>query len=285
MTKSNDSRTSDPKFDALVDALGGVLRPLVGLLIENRITFPWLSGFLKTIFVDVANREFRIERKQQTDSRITLLTGVHRKDIRRLRTKNEYQLDAPDNVYLGAQLVAVWSGDKRFLDSRGKPRALNRVKRDSRDLSFEDLVSSVSRDIGPRAVLDELLRLGVVDLTGTDKVRLRETAYVPSKGFEEKIFYLGANVHDHLAAARANVNSDDPPFLERSVYYGQLSEESVGLLNAYCREESVKLLVKVNKKAQVLQQRDRKKKWQQFRMNFGVYFFSEGDDPTSENSD
>lgn len=261
------------------------MRPLVGLLIENRVTFPWLSNFLKTIFVDVANREFRIEGKQQTDSRITLLTGVHRKDIRRLRTDTDYQLDAPDNVYLGAQLVAVWSGDKSFVDSRGRPKVLNRVKRDSKDISFEDLVSSVSRDIGPRAVLDELLRLGVVDLTNTDKVRLRQTAYVPSKGFEEKIFYLGANVHDHLAAARANVNSDDPPFLERSVYYGQLSEKSIDLLKAFCREESVKLLVRVNKKAQALQRQDSRRKSQDLRMNFGVFFFSEKDDNTGNDSE
>lgn len=71
--------------ESLKTAIYTVLRPLVGLLMEHGLTFPWLSGVLKSVFVDVAEKEFRLPDKRQTDSRITLLTGVHRKDVRRIR--------------------------------------------------------------------------------------------------------------------------------------------------------------------------------------------------------
>ena len=68
---------------AMMTAVRKVLRPLVRLLINFRITFPQLSEILKSVYVEVANEEFRLPDKAQTDTRLSFLTGVHRKDIPR----------------------------------------------------------------------------------------------------------------------------------------------------------------------------------------------------------
>ena len=223
--------------EALTRAIEKLLRPLVGLLLEHGLTYPWLTGVLKRIYVDVAEKEFTLHGKRQTDSRITLLTGVHRKDVRQFRAERLSEAPPPESVYLGAQLVALWTSDERFLDEQDKPLGLRRLSRDDGEPSFEDLVTSVSKDIRPRAVLDEWVRLGVVEIDESGKVYLKQEAFIPSQGFDEKAFYLGKNVHDHMAAARSNVQSTHPPFLERSVYYDQLSDQSVEELAQLSEQE------------------------------------------------
>jgi hypothetical protein len=286
-----------------MSAVTRVLRPLVGLLMEHGLTFQWLNGLLKSVFVDVAEKEFRLPDKRQTDSRITLLTGVHRKDVRRLREASGSGDDGPPpSIYLGAHLVAIWTGDDRFLDRKGHPKALSRLPRGT-EPSFEELVAGVSTDIRPRAVLDEWLRLGAVEVDDDDRVRLKTEAFIPSKGFEEKSYYLGRNVHDHIAAARHNVQGHKPPMLERSVYYENLTPESVRELEELARGEGSRALQAINRRARELQARDKRNagpghkragngrgggkprsKDAANRINFGIYFYHEREDPDSGNS-
>ena len=76
---------------------------------------------------------------------------------------------------------------------------------------------SVNKDIRPRVVLDEWLRLGVTQIDNLDRVCLVTDAFVPHDGLDEKLFYLGKNVQDHLEACVHNLNHpNDPPLLERS---------------------------------------------------------------------
>jgi hypothetical protein len=279
-TKSENSASGAPT-PALTRAVKQMLRPLVGLLLDHGLTYGWLTKVLKVIYVDVAEMEFGLEQKRQTDSRISLLTGVHRKDVRRLRSEDKENFEPPESIFIGAQLVAIWTTEGRFLDSTGKPAPLPRLSSNVEHgdkPSFEDLVRLVSKDIRPRAILDEWLRLGAISLDPDDRVQLEVDAFIPAKGFEEKVFYLGKNVHDHMAAARSNVQSSEPPFLERSVYYDQLSEASIAELAALSEKEGMGLLKKLNKRALQLQKRDIKSKNTGKRMNFGLYYFSDNDE-------
>ena len=81
-----------------------------------------------------------------------------------------------------------------------------------------------------------------------------------------------------MAAARVNVKSEDPPFLERSVYYDQLSAESVEKLSKLSRRRSSEILQELNALARDLQEQDGvENKGKKFRMNFGYYFFKDQD--------
>ena len=276
--KSPDAGAPTP---ALTRAVRQLLRPLVGLLLDNGLTYTWLTKILKIIYVEIAEDEFALPGKAQTDSRISLLTGVHRKDVRRLRSEDKTDFEPPQNIFLGAQLVAIWTTEERFLDDEGVPRAIPRLASkggDGQIPSFEELVEMVSKDIRPRAILDEWLRLGAVSIDSKDFVHLQFDAFIPAKSFEEKTYFLGKNIHDHVAAARENVQSEDPPFLERSVYLDNLSEKSVQELEKVSRDEGAALLRKLYKRGHALQRRDKKSKAAKNRMNFGVYFFNDRHD-------
>ena len=198
----------------LLSAARRLLRPLVRLMLRNGLTFPVLADALRQLFIDVAMNEVLTEPKARTDSRISLLTGVHRKEIRRLRELPVDAQDAPEIVTLVGQIVARWVGTKLFLDENGRPRPLPRSHAAGQDgPTFDTLIESVTTDIRPRAVLEDLLGHGLVTLDSEERVQLDTAAFIPRPGGEEQLFYFARNLHDHVAAAVANIGAvDAAPF-------------------------------------------------------------------------
>ena len=255
------------------------------LLLSQQITYPLLTRLLKSVYVRVADEEFRIEGRSPTDSRVSLLSGVHRKDVRHLRRELPREDEPPPAVTLGAQLVMRWTGLREFQDERGRPRPLSRTIRGSASPSFEDLVRSISKDIRPRSVLDEWLRLGVVHLDDTDHVCLNAAAFIPEKGFDEKAFYLGRNLRDHVAAAAHNLEGCQPPMLERSVYCGGLSGESVHKLRALAERLGMEALQAVNRLALELKREEDEAADGRRRITLGIYCFDGPSEPVGGEDD
>lgn len=274
MDSSSTSPAAPPP--SLVRALRKVLRPFVRVMLSQGITYPYLAELLKNLFVDIAESEFRLNNKPPTDSRISLMTGVHRKDVSRLRTDLQRNIETvPDVVSLGAELVAVWLGTPRYLQEDGRPLPLARFASEGGEQSFESLVAGVNSDIRSRVVLDEWLRLGVVHMDAANRVCLNTEAFVPSEGFDEKAYYFGHNLHDHAAAAASNLLGVKPPFLERSVQYDALSEASVAMLAKQSQDAAMKALLAVNKNALSLEQADATGSTPRHRITFGMYFYAE----------
>ncbi len=258
-------------------ALRRLLRPLVRLLIARSITFPSVSGVLRGLYVEVAVNEFPVADKPQTDSRITLLTGIHRKDVKRLRNQRHLAMRPPRTVALGSQLIARWTTLPEYLDARGAPQPLPRAATEGTLQSFESLVRSINTDIRPRVVLDEWLRLGIVRVDDQDRVCLNVAAFIPSPGSEEMTYYFGRNLHDHIAAAVHNMmgGAGAAPLLERSVNYNNLSSAAVAELATIARQRAMEVLQELNARALQLQQRDSGQPGASQRFNFGLYEFIE----------
>lgn len=267
--------------DAVTAAVRRLLRPLVRLLIARGIPFPRAASVLRGLYVDVAVGEFPVEGKPQTDSRITLLTGVHRKDVRRLRAERHGRVRLSRAAALGGQIIARWMTLPEYLTDDGKPKPLPRLGRARGEESFESLVRAHCTDIRPRAFLDEWLRLGLVRLDDEDNVRLEAEGFIPAAGSEEMAYFFGRNLHDHVAAAVSNLLAAGPPRLERSVNYTSLSADAVAELNELARTRGVELLRDLNAQALRLQERDAGRAGATRRWNAGVYVYDE-DEPAAE---
>ncbi|MFJ4346852.1 DUF6502 family protein [Pseudomonas sp. NPDC089401] len=268
---------------SMLSALRRVVRPLVRLMLRKGVTYSVFADLLKDVFVDVADREFRLDDKPPTDSRISLLTGVHRKDVRRLRGGGDRSVAAlPENITLGAQLVSAWTGCQPFCSPDGQPLALPRLASVGGDCSFDGLVAKISTDIRGRVVLDEWLRLGIVRLDEQDCVHLEAQAFVPQKGFDEKAAYFGHNLHDHACAAVHNLSGGGQPFFERSVHYDALTPASVGTLREVVARDGMHALLAFNRLAAELEGQDVPAETQRQRITVGLYFYSEptGADPS-----
>jgi Family of unknown function (DUF6502) len=270
----------------VVQAIRGILKPLVRFMLSQGLTYTILIDLLKAIYVEVALKEFTLEKKRQTDSRISLLTGVHRKDVKRLSEMLETDAPPPENVTLGAQLVAKWIGQPAYVDKQGHPIPLARGVKTGGEKSFEALVASVSKDIRSRAILDEWLRLGIVRIDANDCVCLNTEAFIPKQGFEEKAYYFQHNLHDHIAASVHNMLELGPPFVERSVYYDTLTKSSAAELVSLGEALGMQALQTVNRRALILEQKDANHPDANQRINFGIYFYhTHQEDTNSEQTD
>jgi len=265
----------------VVAAIHHLMRPLVRVLLLSGVSFQTFCELAKSVYVGVVEEEFRLAYKPQTDSRISLLTGIHRREVNRLRKAPAAEVSLSQRALMSAQLHAIWSGHPEYLDEQGSPVPLPRLASKSESRSFESLVQSISKDFRSRVVLDEWIRQGIVTLDNKDRVHLRADAFVRPQDAEEKLFYFGQNVRDHMAAAVHNLTEGEPPFLERCVFYDKLSAESVRELAEYSQTVGMRALHAVNKRAADLQKRDQGQPGALYRSNFGIYNFSElenGDD-------
>jgi hypothetical protein len=266
----------------LHNTLRKVLRPLVRLMLSQGINYTMLLEDLKRVFVSVAEEEFQLDGRTQTNSRITLLTGVHRKDVQRIRGEQNEESEPPDSI--SAQIFGLWLGNNKYLDESGQPLALPRLASKGA-VSFESLVASVSKDFRARPVLDEWLRLGFVSIDYNDCVRLNIQAFIPNQDLEYKLSFLAMNVHDHMSAAVSNLYNQNEPMLERCVYYDGLTAENIEILHDLARQSGMNTIKAINRRALALKaaqsepdkvaRRETDKATQ--RMNFGVYFYHTND--------
>ncbi len=253
-----------------------ILRPIVRVLIGRRVPFPELLDRLKELYVAVAVRDYELDGKRMTDSRISLITGLQRKDIKTIRARLD-GASAERDAGAGPlpRVMTLWQTSARYLTPDGDPLPLPRHAEPGRP-SFESLVAEISRDIHPRTVLDELLRLGLVELDPIiGLLRPTSEAFLPGRDDAALLGYFGANLGDHAEASAANVLAAPAPgpFFERAVHYNQLTPDSVAALETLARDLQTKALVRLNAEALALQTRDRGKAEATGRFRCGAFIF------------
>jgi Family of unknown function (DUF6502) len=254
-----------------------LIKPLIRLMLKHGITYTSFTAALKKSFVEAAFDELSEKQITATDSAISLLSGIHRRDIRnltRLSDSNPSPLRKP--ISASAQLIARWMSDPNFLDAKDRPLSLIRS---GGSQSFDALAATTSTDVRPRALLDDLIRLGLAQET-EDCVTLLVQGFTPKTGFIELSEQFQNNLHDHLAAACSNL-SDDKGFLEQAIYVDELSEESAKQLHKTAAIAWRQAFKSVMRDAQMkfdFDQANTKKAKRKHRIRFGAYFYSSDKD-------
>jgi hypothetical protein len=250
------------------------MRPLVRTLIARGVTAPAFYRLLKRVYVEVAHDAFRIDDEPPTDSRIALLTGVHRRDVRAiLEAGDEGWEAARRKTATFATVLGRWLARPDLAGEDGHPLPLPRSGAAGRD--FDSLVREVSTDIRPRTVLDELVRQGLVTEGEDGLLRVAETPAAGPGSDADRLVFFAANVGDHLAAASENLLSDAPPFYERAVFYTRLTDASLDRIEAEARSRAQALLEEINRESAALQAADRAAPDNTARYRLGVYFYRE----------
>jgi hypothetical protein len=265
-----------PEPALAAEALAVVLQPMARLMIDHGLQLPAMVELLKNALVNEAVGAYGLADKGSSDTRIALLTGVHRKDVRRLRETTPTVTPSCPTVSVAASVVARWISEPRFLNADQTTRALARTPRRGNlgEPDFTTLVAEVSRDVGARAVLDELARLGVVTLQDDGYVALNATAFVPHEGQSELFHFLGTSVSDHLGAAVHNLAPDRraPLMLDQSAFSQDLSAEQAAQLQLQARRLWSGVLQQFLQTATVAEQRSEGVQGPKHRIRFGVYF-------------
>ena len=280
MTCSNDSVNPSvpglPEPALAAQAIARLLKPMARLMIDHGLQLPTMVELLKKALVEEAQDAYGLADKGSSDTRIALLTGVHRKDVKRLRGISDTLAPVSPMVPLAASVVARWISEPRYLNADQSTRPLARTpgRGSAGEPDFTMLVAEVSRDVGARAVLDELERLGVVELGDDGYVVLKSSAFVPQEGLSESFHFLSTNVSDHLATAVHNLAPDrrGPLQLEQSAFSQDLSSAQVDQLQQQARRLWAGVLQQFLQTAAVAEQRSQTDDGPKHRVRFGVYF-------------
>jgi len=235
MRPANPSSPPDAADAALTEALDRLMRPLAQLCLARGLSFGVVEEMLKRAFVETA----RAAQSGSRDiSRISAATGLTRREVTRITMDVTARAAARPSP--ATQIFTRWMGNRRLHDAQGNPRPL---RRQGRSPSFEALAQSVTRDVHPRTLLEELCRLGLAQWDPeSDTVQLVRDTFVPSKDLPRLYGFLGSNVGDHMAAAVANVLADAPPHLEQALFADELSEESAAAVRVIAMAQWKELL-------------------------------------------
>lgn len=223
--------------DALTGALRQLLAPLARLALARGVTHATLDELLKQALVDAADRQHAELPPHRRVSRISTAIGIHRREVTRLVTelRDGAARQPPPQRSLASELFAHWRTNRDYGDRRGSPAEL---PRQGPAPSFESLAQAVTRDVHPRSLLDEMVRLGLAAHDRQrDTVRLLREDFVPRGDASRMLRALGNNVGDHLDAAVDNVLADAPRHFEQAVFAGGLSEASVAELDRLVRTQ------------------------------------------------
>ena len=261
---------------AILGAVYKLLKPLIRILLRNGIPFGTFADIAKGAYVEVAMDEFRIPGKKQTVSRVSIITGLSRKEVSRINETPQVMADETIQRYnRAARVISGWVRDNRFKDSSGIPADL---VFEGEGATFSELVRSFSGDIPARAILDELLRVGVVERTSDGRIRLLNHAYIPHTGEVDKLGILGMDVRDLICTIDHNLNSDaSNSYFQRKVNYDNLSEEFLPELRSITTKRGQYLLEEMDR---WISQHDRDVNpaingTGRKRAGIGIYYFEE----------
>jgi len=202
----------------ILDALGRLLEPIVLLLLKSGITWREFADLAKVKFVQVARNEFGIRGRPTNASRVAILTGIDRRDVRKLRTaSSEQPLFAPGFMSKPTQVLDGWFHDPDFRAASGGPRELQVSEGDD---SFAALVRRYVPGIPHVAMIKELRAVGAIEELPDGRLRALKRNYIPRELTDNQIRIWGSVLEDVGTALEHNLMrkpSERPRFERRAL--------------------------------------------------------------------
>jgi len=183
-------------------ALAKLLRPLVRLLLKHSFPYSAFESIAKRVYVETAMADFALPGKKPSISRAAILTGLTRKDVNLLLAEPSSRADRATAYYnRAARVLTAWVREPRFAGPGESPQPLPIDGPDG----FGELVRLHGGDVPTRAVLDELQRVGAVQVLADGRVALRQRAYVPQDSIVQKLGILGTDVGELIETITHNI--------------------------------------------------------------------------------
>jgi Family of unknown function (DUF6502) len=218
-----------------------ILRPVARFALRHGLKVQDLTQALTQVLIDEACEELKSSGITKNISRISVMTGVHRKEVSSQIEKTIYK----HNVTLIGKVIGTWQHARKYQDSQGDPIALTIGFDDS---DFNRLVRSVSKELNPASVLFDLERTGSVELT--DKfIKLKKGSYTPPKNFEVGIDILAADIGDMIVAVEENLTGEkDEKNLHARTVFDALRIDKLCELKNWVKQEGHEFHKKVREK-------------------------------------
>ncbi|MDH5353636.1 MAG: DUF6502 family protein [Gammaproteobacteria bacterium] len=190
--------------ETLNNALSKILTALIRTMLRNGMSYGEFDQIARKCFVDVAFRNFTPGGKKQTVSNVAILTGLNRKEVKKLNELDASQTKTGSKQYnRSIRVIGGWINDPDYLRADGSTRDLDMEG----SHSFTSLVKKYSGDMPVAAMQKALTESGNISVDGNAKVRLLSHAYLPSDDPAEKLTILGTDTQQLIETINHNITA------------------------------------------------------------------------------
>jgi hypothetical protein len=232
----------------ILNGLHSFMKPIARFLLRSGIGFREFSNICKVSFVEVATADYGIRGRPTNISRVAVMTGLTRKEVKNVREKIDAGFE--DGLWLGklnlpTQILHYWHNDPEFCETAGTPKAL---PMSGSYPSFTDLVHRYAGDIPAGAMRVELMRAGAVVEKSDGKFEPTRVHYIPEdvdEKFVRSMYFALANLAStlvHNAIVNSQGDVPDNRRLERYVWTARISPSDAEEFKALAERKAAEIL-------------------------------------------
>ncbi len=272
---------SDSLKQTLLAAFRVLMSPLVRILLRHGISYAEFAEVAKAVYVETAIRDFKVVGKRATRTRIAVITGLTRKEVKRVideAVKERYELKTSYNR-LGRVLVG-WHTDPEFIGPYGMPLELQYESGNPADVTFAGLVKKHSGDMSPRSILDELVRVGAVLETEGSWYRVLRRDYIPEAQGVHNFERVGGVIKNFINTIDFNMTKSAPGkgrFERMVVADDGIRTQDLPKFDAYLRDRCQSLLEEIDNWLTKLPKPTEEESASVIKTGLGIYHYM-GDD-------
>ena len=232
----------------LIHTFRTVLRPLIRILFRAGVRFDEFVELLRGIYVEITIRNAMEANSKITTGRISILSGVARRDVERLVSSDDWlQIPRPTDLAALAAILHRWHTDSTFLGPYGVPLELPFTGQAGRN--FTELVQGSPLRIDPTSAYEQLLAARMIVRSGDTHVKVMSRTYVSPEP-------MSAEMLEHFSTAMRNLAStldfnltpgQKDKRIERTVFPdGGLPTDLIPEYDTFVRERAQQLISDVD---------------------------------------
>jgi hypothetical protein len=206
-------------------------RPIARLCLKHAIGIQQAIEAIKKAFIDCAAESISESGHKVNVSRLSIATGLHRRDVARLAEQESTPLQTTHAL---SRIIATWENHPDFTTKLGKARIL---KHDGNDCEFNLLVRSVTSDLHPGTVLFQLEQIGAVEKTPHGVKLLNASENIkndPIKAYQ----LLSKDMEDLPIAVDENISGNRAlPHLHARTEYDNIIEDALPKIEEWLLKE------------------------------------------------
>lgn len=236
-----DSNTDNRRT---LDFLGMVLEPVIRLMLRMGVSWKEFSELSKAKFVAIATSDYGIRGRPTNASRVAILTGIDRRDVRKLRLAGD-QPHPRGYQSRASQLLSAWHHEADFLDPDGRPAALP-IEGDGQ--TFAELMRRHAPALPMVAMIKELKGAGALEELPDGRVRPLMRTYVPVGLSAERLRLWASAISDLAGTIEHNYSRDaaEPAWFERRALSLSIDRDALPEFRQLLETEGQALLERID---------------------------------------
>jgi hypothetical protein len=219
------------------------LRPVARWLLRSGVTWKEFAELSRRAFVEAGFEAFGLRGRPTNVSRVALLTGLSRRDVRRVREESRESRSsaAEDALNHASRVLSGWHLDADFLEPDGRPAALPAP-------TFDRLLKRYAGDIPPTALVKELVKSGSIEQQADGRYRALRRYYMPHPMDGQAVERAGSVLADVATTIEHNLSHrpNEPTRFEGRAQNRRIDPHHLPAFRAFVEREAQGLLERVD---------------------------------------